>query len=141
MLDSSVYALAVTPDDSQVLLGGFFQHINGVLQDSSGAVDPVNGTTNQPWDCPHLPAAQLGLSLLDPEHCDQRQHRVLRGYGNGGGCFDGDFALTLGSTDSLLWQNHCLGATQALEVVNGFLFKGSHAHDCACLPGGFPEAD
>ena len=51
--------------------------------------------------------------------------------GNGGGCFDGDFAVSLGSTDQLLWQNDCLGATQALEVINGYLFKGSHAHDCA----------
>jgi hypothetical protein len=59
--------------------------------------------------------------------------------GNGGGCFDGDWALTLGSTDTLLWQNDCLGATQAVAVVNGFLFKGSHAHDCAWVPGGFTE--
>ena len=58
--------------------------------------------------------------------------------GNGGGCFDGDFALSLGSTDSLLWQNDCLGATQALAVVNGFLFKGSHAHDCAYDAGRLP---
>ena len=61
--------------------------------------------------------------------------------GNGGGCFDGDFAVSLGSTDQLLWQNDCLGATQALEVVNGFLFKGSHAHDCAYAPGGFPQVN
>ena len=62
----------------------------------------------------------------------------LAAEGNGGGCFDGDFAVSLGSTDSLLWQNDCLGATQALEVVNGFLFKGSHAHDCAYTPGRVP---
>jgi hypothetical protein len=140
VLDSSVYALAVTPDDSQVLLGGFFQHINGVLQDSSGAVDPVNGTTNQPWSLP--PTFQQHTSACN----SSTQNIVISGStayfasnGNGGGCFDGDFAVSLGSTDSLLWQNDCLGATQALEVVNGFLFKGSHAHDCAYLPGGFPQ--
>ena len=63
----------------------------------------------------------------------------LAAEGNGGGCFDGDFAVSLGSTDSLAWQNDCLGATQTVEIVNGYLFKGSHAHDCAYAPGGFPQ--
>ena len=140
VLDSSVYALAVTPDNSQVLLGGFFQHINGVAQNSAGAVDPVNGTTNEPWS--------LSPTFLQhTSSCNSSvQNIVISGStayfaanGNGGGCFDGDFAVSLGSTDSLLWQNDCLGATQALEVVNGFLFKGSHAHDCDFSPGGFPQ--
>ena len=138
VLDSSVYALAVTPDDSQVLLGGYFQHINGVAQNSSGAVDPVNGTTNRPWG---LPTFQPHTSACH----SSTQNIVISGStayfaveGNGGGCFDGDFAVSLGSTDSLLWQNDCLGATQALAVVNGFLFKGSHAHDCASRPGRLP---
>ena len=63
----------------------------------------------------------------------------LAAEGNGGGCFDGDFAVSLGSHRLAAWQNDCLGATQAVEVVNGFLFKGSHAHDCAYAPGGFPQ--
>ena len=40
-----------------------------------------------------------------------------------------------------MWQNDCLGATQALVVINGWLFKGSHAHDCAYAPGGFPQVN
>jgi hypothetical protein len=32
-------------------------------------------------------------------------------------------------------QNDCLGATQTIEIVNGWLYKGSHAHDCAYAPG------
>jgi hypothetical protein len=60
--------------------------------------------------------------------------------GTGGGCFDGDFAVKLTPTgDSLAWQNDCLGATQALVVIDGYLFKGSHAHDCDFAPGGFPQ--
>jgi hypothetical protein len=141
-LDSSVYALAVTPDDSQVLLAGYFQHINGVLQDSAGAVDPVNGTTNWPWSLsptfqPHNPGSCIssGTSIVI-----SGSTAYFGANGDGGGCFDGDFAVSLGSTDSLLWQNDCLGATKALAVVNGFLFKGSHAHDCDFSPGGFPTA-
>ncbi len=140
VLDSTVYALAVAPDDSQVLLGGYFQHVNGVAQNSAGAVNPVNGTTSHPWGLP-------GAFIPHNSGCQSSvKNIVISGStayfadeGNGGGCFDGDWALTLGSTDQLLWQNDCLGATQALAVVNGFLFKGSHAHDCAWVPGGFPE--
>ena len=79
VLDSSVYALAVAPDDSQVLLGGYFQHINGVSQNSAGAVDPVNGTTNHAVVAPaNLSRSNLGLPVLGQEHRDQRQHRLLR---------------------------------------------------------------
>ncbi len=140
VLDSSVYAVAVAPDDSQVLLGGYFQNVNGVAQNSIAAVDPVNGTTNHPWGLP-------GSFIPHNSGCQSSVKDIvisggtayIADEGNGGGCFDGDWALTLGSTDQLLWQNDCLGATQALAVVNGFLFKGSHAHDCAWVPGGFPE--
>ena len=66
--------------------------------------------------------------------------------GTGGGCFDGDFAVNLGNSggvtnDTLVWQNDCLGATQAIVVIHGYLFKGSHAHDCAYAPGGFPQVN
>ena len=142
VLDSSVYALAVAPDDSQVLLGGYFQNINGVAQNSAGAVNAVAGTTNIPWGLP-------GNFIPHNSGCQSSVKNIVvsgstayfADEGNGGGCFDGDWALTLGSTDQLLWQNDCLGATQALAVVNGFLFKGSHAHDCAWVSGGFPEVD
>ena len=139
VLNSTVYTLAVAPDDSQVILGGYFQTINGVSQNAAGAVDPTTGTTNVPWGANIVP--------WNPGTCTSTVKNVvisggtayLAAEGNGGGCFDGDFAVSLGSTDSLVWQNDCLGATQALEVVNGFLFKGSHAHDCAYAPGGFPQ--
>jgi hypothetical protein len=58
--------------------------------------------------------------------------------GTGGGCFDGDFAAHI-SNGALVWQSDCLGATQSLAIVKGLLYKGSHAHDCAFAPGGFPQ--
>ncbi|HUZ55968.1 MAG TPA: LamG domain-containing protein [Streptosporangiaceae bacterium] len=138
-LNAPVYSLAVPSDDSQVVIGGGFQSINGVSQNSAGAVDPTTGTTNVPWTANIVP--------WNPGTCTSSVKNIvisggtayLANEGNGGGCFDGDFAVSLGSTDSLLWQSDCLGATQAVEVVNGFLYKGSHAHDCAYAPGGFPQ--
>jgi len=139
-LDSTVYSLKVAPDDSQVVLGGFFQTINGVSQNAAGAVDPVNGTTNIPWGANIVPN-RSGCQSDVKDVVVSGSTAYLAAEGNGGGCFDGDFAVSLGSSDQLLWQNDCLGATQAIEVVNGFLFKGSHAHDCAYVPGGFPQVN
>ena len=62
--------------------------------------------------------------------------------GTGGGCFDGTFAVN--STDgSLRWRSRCLGATQAVQPIDGILYTGSHSHDCsadqAVDPDAFPE--
>jgi hypothetical protein len=139
VVNSTVYTLAVAPDDSQVLIGGFFQTLNGATQNAAGAVDPTTGTANVPWGANIVP--------WNPGSCESDVKNIvisgstayIAAEGNGGGCFDGDFAVSLGSTDSLLWQNDCLGATQTVEIINGFLYKGSHAHDCAYTPGGFPQ--
>jgi Concanavalin A-like lectin/glucanases superfamily len=141
VLNSTVYSLAVAHDDSQVVLGGYFQTINGVSQNAAGAVDPTTGTVNVPWTANIVP--------WNPGTCTSTVKNVvisgstayLAAEGNGGGCFDGDFSVSLGSTDSLVWQSDCLGATQAIEVINGYLYKGSHAHDCAYAPGGFPQVN
>ncbi len=139
VLDGPLYTLAVAPDDSQVVLGGYFQTINGVSQNAAGAVDAATGTANVPWTANIVPWHPGTCTSTVKNVVISGSTTYLAAEGNGGGCFDGDFAVKLGSTDSLVWQNDCLGATQALEVVNGFLFKGSHAHDCAYAPGGFPQ--
>jgi large repetitive protein len=143
VLNNALTAMAVDPDDSQVLVGGYFGTINGVTQAGAGAVDPSTGTTNLAWTNANIvpnsgscspPAIKTILVSNGTAY--------LGSEGTGGGCFDGDFAVTLSpSGDSLLWQNDCLGATQSLVVINGYLFKGSHAHDCAYAPGGFPQVN
>jgi hypothetical protein len=139
VLDGPLYTLAVAPNGSQVVLGGYFQTINGVSQNAAGAVDPTTGTINVPWTANIVPWHPGTCTSTVKDVVISGSTAYLAAEGNGGGCFDGDFAVRLGSTDSLAWQNDCLGATQALEVVNGWLFKGSHAHDCAYAPGGFPQ--
>ncbi len=61
--------------------------------------------------------------------------------GTGGGCFDGTFAARH-SDGSFVWKNNCLGATQGIAVLGGYLYTGSHAHDCSSNtfdPDAFPE--
>jgi hypothetical protein len=139
VLDNSVTSVAVAPDGSQVLVGGYFATINGVSQPGAGAVDPTTGATTVPWTANIVPDNSRCAPPAVKTIVISGSTAYLGSEGTGGGCFDGDFAVTLGSTDKLLWQNDCLGATQALVVINGYLFKGSHAHDCAYAQAGFPQ--
>jgi hypothetical protein len=142
VLDNALTTMAVDPDDSQVLVGGYFGNINGVFQPGAGAVDPVNGTTNIAWGANIVPDDSSCSPPAIKTIIVSNGTAYLGSEGTGGGCFDGDFAVSLSpSGDSLVWQNACLGATQALVVINGYLFKGSHAHDCAYAPGGFPQVN
>jgi hypothetical protein len=139
VLSNAVTTVAVDPDGSQVLVGGYFQTINGVTQNAAGAVDSTTGTTTEPWTANIVPYNPPGCTSAVKDIVISGSTAYIGAEGTGGGCFDGDFAVSLSSSgDTLAWQNTCLGATQALAVINGWLFKGSHAHDCAYSPGGFP---
>ena len=140
VLNDALTTVAVDPDDSQVLVGGYFQTINGVTQNAAGAVDPTAGTTTEPWTANIVPYNPPGCTSAVKDIAISGSTAYISAEGTGGGCFDGDFAVNLSTSgDTLAWQNACLGATQALVVINGWLFKGSHAHDCAYAPGGFPQ--
>lgn len=142
VLNNALTSIAVDPDGSQILVGGYFGTINGASQPAAGAVDPTAGTTNIPWGANIVPDTSSCNPPAVKTIVISNGVAYLGSEGTGGGCFDGDFAVTLSSSsDSLAWQNDCLGATQALVVINGYLFKGSHAHDCAYAPGGFPQVN
>jgi hypothetical protein len=138
VLNNSVTSVAVAPDDSRVLVGGYFTTFNGVTQNSIGSTNPADGTT-EPWASTILPNNGSCVSNVK-DIIVSGTTAYIAGEGTGGGCFDGDFAANI-SDGSLIWQNDCLGATQSLVIINGFLFKGSHAHDCAYAPGGFPQVN
>jgi hypothetical protein len=144
VLNNAVTSIAMATAGSrvdQVLIGGYFQTINGVPQNAAGAVDPTAGSTSEPWSAGIVPYQPAVCTSAVKAIVISRGTAYLAAEGTGSGCFDGDFAVSLSSTqgDHLLWQNDCLGATQALVVIHGYLFKGSHAHDCAFAPGGFPQ--
>ena len=143
-VNGTVTSVAVAPDDSRVLVGGYFSQFNSAAQQAVVDVDPTTGSTNN-------------LTSIEPNYsgCSATVKDIVIGdvtaqnpagiayiasEGTGGGCFDGDWAANV-STGALVWQNPCLGATQALVIINDWLYKGSHAHDCAYEPGGFPQAD
>jgi hypothetical protein len=137
-LNGSVTSVAVAPDDSRVLVGGYFTAINGVTQQAVGSTNPATGAS-EPWAATIVPRFP-GCSSSVKDIIVSGTTAYISAEGTGGGCFDGDFAASI-SNGALAWQNDCLGATQALAIVNGWLYKGSHAHDCAYAPGGFPQVN
>ncbi len=137
-LNGSVTSVAVAPDDSRVLVGGYFTQFNGVTQQSIGSTDPTTGASD-PWASTIVPNYSGCLSDVK-DIIINGTTAYIAAEGTGGGCFDGDWAANV-SDGSLIWQNDCLGATQSLVVINNWLYKGSHAHDCAYAPGGFPQVN
>jgi large repetitive protein len=145
--NNTVDAIAVTPNGSEVLAGGYFDQADGLLQSADGTTTYNKvvaiggaGTANAgallsfPADAQAVPA---GTDAVPVNGCTSDVKDVVisggaayfSDEGTGGGCFDGTWAANL-SDGSLIWVNRCLGATQAIQVVGNYLYKGSHAHDC-----------
>jgi hypothetical protein len=137
-MDGTVTSVAVAPDGSRVLIGGYFNTFDGVTQHAIGSANPTTGS-NEPWAATILPHNSSCTSNVK-DIVVKGSVAYIAGEGTGGGCFDGDFAATI-STGALVWQNDCLGATQSLAIVGDWLYKGSHAHDCAYVAGGFPQTN
>jgi hypothetical protein len=145
VLNGDVTTIAVAPDDSRVLVGGYFTTFNGVTQQAIGSTNPSSGASDE-WDAtiepdtnPSDPATAYCYANVK-DIVISGDTAYIASEGTGGGCFDGDWAATV-STGHLMWENPCLGATQSLAIVNGVLYKGSHAHDCAYEAGGFPQTN
>jgi hypothetical protein len=128
--DASVRALIVSADGSRIVIGGGFNNVNGTARralailNTSGVVQPQ--VTSIPTCSEVTSFARTSNAVF------------LGGEGTGGGCFDGTVALNP-TTGAQLWRDNCLGATQAVQVIDTWLYVGSHAHNCSSVVGGFPE--
>jgi len=135
--DATVFRVAAAPDGTRVFVGGYFSLLNGASRRGTGSLDPVTGA-NEPWASANVLPSHSGTCTSDIKDVKVDQSNVyFAAEGTGGGCFDGTFAARQ-SDGALVWKSDCLGATQAIEVLGGFLYKGSHAHDCS-KAGSFPE--
>lgn len=139
--------------NGQVYVGGTFSNINGSPNSwSAAAVDPTDGSVDTRFAAgPHtlMPPLQFNSSNVmtvgsAPKDIVTDGTTVyFANEGTGNHVFDGTFAVN--ANDSLKWSNGCLGATQAIAVVGGYLYKGSHAHDCQSTnpngdPSNFPQS-
>ncbi len=137
--DNDVYAIDVADNGSKVYAGGNFSTINGTPRWSVASLDPVDGSLQAFPAASAVPDPNPGCTsrVKDIETAGDRVY--FANAGDGGGCFDGTWAADV-ATGNLLWKNNCLGATESVTYVAGWLYKGSHAHDCSYMgESGFPQ--
>ncbi|MEU4286582.1 fibronectin type III domain-containing protein [Kribbella sp. NPDC026596] len=135
--DDDVHAIELNQDGTRVFVGGGFTTLKG---QEHHALAMVNTTTGDAFSMP----AAAAIPEETPD-CDSRVKDIevqgnkvfVANAGAGIGCYDGVLAADA-STGKLLWQNHCLGATEAIKAIGNWLYKGSHAHDCSA-DGGFGD--
>ncbi|MFF0340502.1 fibronectin type III domain-containing protein [Kribbella sp. NPDC004875] len=136
--NNDVYALDVSDNGTRVFAGGPFSTIGGKDHYSLAM---LNNTTGAAFDFPAAaaipkPTATCTTRVKDIDTLGDKVF-VSNG-GDGSGCYDGVLAAQV-STGKLLWQNKCLGATEAIKAIGNWLYKGSHAHNCSSSPNGFPD--
>jgi hypothetical protein len=137
--DDDVYAIDVADNGSKVFAGGPFANIGGVshyslvaLNTTTGAALPFPAASYIPKPTP-IPPCTTRVKDIDTSGANV----YVSNGGDGKGCYDGVLAADV-ATGKLIWQNKCLGATEAIKAIGSWLYKGSHAHDCSSA-GGFPE--
>jgi len=135
--DDEVYAIDLSDNGTRVFIGGPFRRINNKDHYSLAM---TNNTTGAAYS---MPAA---LAIPKPnascttrvKTIDTLGNKVFVGNGgDGSGCYDGVLAADA-TTGKLLWQNKCLGATEAVKAIGNWVYKGSHAHNCTSS-GAFPD--
>ena len=81
-LNGSVNSVAVAPDDSRVLVGGYFTTVNGVTQNVDRLDEPGHGRQRAVGARPSCPYHPPGCVVQVKDIVDQRRHRVHRRRGH-----------------------------------------------------------
>lgn len=127
-----VQALGISQDGTKVYLGGRFTTVGGVANYGVAAVD---SSTGAPLSFPaqsNVPKPTTACKSGVRDIITDATTVYVAAAGDGGGCFDGTFAANV-SDGTSKWVSTCLGATETIQLVRGWLFKGSHAHDCSSM--------
>lgn len=136
----TVNAAALSTAGDKLYLAGSFNDINGDTSAHSAAA--VNSTTGAVLALPANSFVPLDTPACVSDGKDVKvdgDSVYFANEGTGGGCFDGTYAAYQGD-GTLKWRSNCLGATQGIAVLNGLVYAGSHAHDCAADMGTDPDA-
>jgi hypothetical protein len=131
--DRGVYAMVLAPDKSRVVIGGDFDTLNGESIHGLAAVNAVSGAS-MPWSSRPITLTSTWRAWVTDLVADAD---TVYASSNGEGGFDGRLAADP-YTGDIKWLNDCRGATQAVTLLRGVLYSGSHAHNCRAT-GGFPE--
>jgi hypothetical protein len=141
-VEQQVDALLITPDQSEVVIGGAFQTLNGTNAYGLGAVTVGSGATvpyavNQTirdYSPANTPAGD-GAAILSLTTDGSQIYGS--GYSYYEGNFEGTFAVSP-DTGVINWIDDCHGDTYSVQSVGSVLYSASHAHDCSGI-GQFPD--
>ena len=133
--DGPVHSIMLSPDGTEAVVGGFYNTVDGVTIRSLMAVDSTVGALVPAWGTgPHL-----GPQLQVWNMTGNANYLYVGGidYSADYNRFEGTAELNW-YTGTPVWSDYCYGDTHSVAIVGNFLYSGSHAHDCANVPGGFP---
>ena len=120
-------AIALKPDNSLVVVGGDFVAVNGVTSSGLVVVNNTDGANVKTYSTSFIDTRSKVKNIVVDETGFYTANE-----GSGGGVFDGRLAVDWSTLDQR-WRDTCLGATQALQIYQGVLYSGHHAHDCSSM--------
>ncbi|GAA2422051.1 hypothetical protein GCM10010191_37140 [Actinomadura vinacea] len=136
--DDEVFAMALAPGGSRVLVGGRFQQLNATAKVGIGAIDATTGAL-APWSSRPIPTRQGDKFSYVTDLFVSGDTVYASANGEGWHWFDGRFAAKA-QTGDLVWLDNCYGASYGMFAQGQSVYSVSHAHDCSSL-GAFPETD
>ncbi|WP_078901649.1 CBM96 family carbohydrate-binding protein [Actinacidiphila yeochonensis] len=129
--DDAGKSLAVSPDGTELAIGGDFATVNGASSHALAVVDATTGANVKTYPG-FIPATSTVQNITSDGTSFYTGNE-----GTGSGVFDGRIAISWSSLGQR-WRDTCLGATQAVIVYKSVLYSASHAHDCSSM-GQFPQ--
>ena len=136
--DDEVFAMAMAPGDTRVIVGGRFQKLNGTTKVGIGAIDASTGELAA-WSSRPIPTRSGNNYSYVTDLFVSGDTVYGAANGEGWHWFDGRFAAKASNGD-LVWLDNCYGASYGVFAQGESLYSVSHAHDCSSL-GAFPETD
>ena len=135
-----VNALALSPDKTQIVIGGAFTTLNGSSNPGYGlgSVDTTTGAL-LPWGANNLirnGGSQAAIVSLASDDSNV--------YGSGyvfgaGGNLEGVFSANW-RDGSIKWVDDCHGDTYGVYAADSAVYAAGHSHYCGNI-GGFPQTD
>ncbi|THG30796.1 PKD domain-containing protein [Naasia lichenicola] len=135
----TVRGIAVSPDETKVVVAGQFTTVNGSGNPGYGmaAVDAATGLTFLPWAAAGTVrngGANAAIYSLTSD--------TTGVYGSGytfgtGGNLEGSFRADW-ATGSVVWVESCLGDSYSVSINSTTMYLAGHPHNCSTA-GGFPQ--
>jgi PKD repeat protein len=132
--DINVNTMVVHPASGRVIVGGSFEHLNGVQQFGMGSLDGTTGAV-QPWAANTVIVNHGGASQISSLTTDgTKVYGTGWAYFGGGATanFEGVFAADP-MTGNIIWIDGGRGDNYDVSVANGVVYSVGHPHDWGML--------